>query len=85
VIQKQKHKNYEQKHEMCKTNVKIDFYYVNICKHEHENNRIKLWCKIMHKTNVEQIEGNEGSYFYLYPFGDLAEGSFQGSFNVRIE
>jgi len=20
---------------------------------------------------IEQIEGNEGSYFYLYPFGDL--------------
>ncbi len=21
---------------MCKTNVKMDLYYVNICKHEHE-------------------------------------------------
>jgi hypothetical protein len=21
---------------MCKTNMKMDFYYVNICKHEHE-------------------------------------------------
>jgi hypothetical protein len=28
------------------------------------------------KINVEQIEGNEGSYFYLYPFGNLAQGSF---------
>jgi len=28
----------------------------------------------MHKTNVEHIEGNEGFYFYLYSFGDLAQG-----------
>ncbi len=33
----------------------------NICKHEHENNMTKLWCKIVFKTGVEQIEGNEGS------------------------
>ncbi len=26
VIQKQKHKNYKQEHDMCKTNVKIYFY-----------------------------------------------------------
>ncbi len=24
---------------MCKTNVKVYIYYVNICKHEHENTR----------------------------------------------
>jgi hypothetical protein len=35
-----------------------------------------LWCKIMLKTDVEQIKGNEGSYSYLYPFGDLVQGSF---------
>jgi hypothetical protein len=61
---------------MCKINVKTNFYYVNICKHKHENNMTSLWCKIVPKTNVEQIEGNEGSYFYLYPFRDLAQGSF---------
>jgi hypothetical protein len=37
------------------------------------------------KTSVEQIEGNEGFYFYLYPFGDLAQGSFQGGFYVCIK
>ncbi len=47
---------------MCKTNMEIDFYYANICKHEHEKNMTRLWCKIVSKTNVEQIEGNEGSY-----------------------
>ncbi len=64
VIQKQKHKNYEQKYNMCKRNVKKNPYYANICKHEHEKNMIRLWCKIMPKTNVEQTKGNERSYFY---------------------
>ncbi len=50
---------------MCKSNMKMDLYYVYIYKHEHENNMIRLWCKIMLKTGVEQIEGNEGSYFYI--------------------
>jgi len=40
----------------------------------------RLWCKIMPKTNVEQTEKNEASYFYLYPFGDLGQESFQGGF-----
>ncbi len=70
---------------MCKTNVKTYIYYVNIHKHEHEKNRTRLWCKIMPKTNVEQIEINEKSYFYLYPFGDLAQRSFQENFYACIE
>jgi hypothetical protein len=70
---------------MCKTNVKMDFYYANICKHEHEKNMTRLWCKIVPKTSVEQIEKNEGSYFSFYPFGDLAQRSFQRGFYVCIE
>jgi hypothetical protein len=70
---------------MCKTNVKMDFYYVNICKHEHEKNMTRLWCKIMPEIDVEQTEGNERSYFYLYPFGNLTQGSFQRNFYVCIE
>ncbi len=50
---------------MCKTNMKKYFYYVNICKHEHENNMTRLWCKIMPKIGVEYIERNEGFYFYI--------------------
>ncbi len=61
---------------MCNTKVKMDFYYVNICKHEHEKNMTRVWCKIVLKTNVEHIKGNEGSYFYLYPFRDLILKSF---------
>jgi hypothetical protein len=57
---------------MHKKNVKTNIFYVNICKHEHEKNKTRLWCKIVPKIDVE---GNERSYFYLYPFGDLAQGS----------
>jgi hypothetical protein len=63
---------------MCKTNVKTNLYYAHICKHEHEKNMTRLWCKILLKINVEQTKENEGSYFYLYLFKDLAQGSFQG-------
>jgi hypothetical protein len=48
-------------------------------------NMTRLWCKIVPKTNVEQTERNEVSYFYLYPFGDLTQGSFQGGFYVCIK
>jgi len=41
--------------------VKIDLYYVNICKHEHEKNMTRLWCKIMLKIGIKQTKGNEGS------------------------
>ncbi len=56
--------------------MKTNIYYTNICKHKHENNMTRLWCKIVPKIGVEYIEENEGSYFYLYPFGDLAQRSF---------
>jgi len=61
---------------MCKTNVKTNLYYANICKHEHENNITRLSCKIMPKTGVEQTKEKNGSYSYLYPFKDLAQRNF---------
>jgi len=69
-----------QEHKMCKTNVKMDLYYANICKHEHEKNMTRLWCKIVPKTGLKHTKGNETSYSYLYPFGDLVQRSFQGGF-----
>ncbi len=57
--------------------MKTHFYYVNICKHEHEKDTTGLWCKIVPNTNVEHLEGNEGSNFYLYPFGDLGQKNFR--------
>jgi hypothetical protein len=83
VIAKLKQKNEKQKHKMCKTNVETNLYYVNICKHEHEKNMTRLWCKIVPKT-IEQIEGSERFYSYLYPFGYLAQISFQIGFYVCI-
>jgi len=37
------------------------------------------------KIGVEQIKGNEGSYSYVYPFGGLIQGSFEGGFYVFIK
>jgi hypothetical protein len=68
---------------MCKTNMKTNIYYANICKHQHEKNM--TWCKIVLKTSVEQIERKEGSYSYLHPFGDLVQIRFQGGFYVCIK
>ncbi len=70
---------------MCTTNMKMDLYYTNICKYEHENNLARLWCKIVPKICVEDSKRNEGFYSYLYPFGKLAQGSFQGGFYVCIK
>ncbi len=48
--------------------------YANIYKHKHEKNMTRLWFKIVPKIVAEQFERNEGSYFYLYPFGDIVQG-----------
>jgi hypothetical protein len=69
---------------MCTTNMKMNLYYVNVYKHEHENNLIRVSCRILPKIGVEQIKRNERSYFYLYLFGDLTQGNFQGGFYVCI-
>jgi len=39
----------------------------------------------MLKIDVEQTEGNEKFYSYLYPFEDLTQKNFQRSFYVCIE
>jgi hypothetical protein len=67
------------------TNMKTNFYCANICKHEYEKNLTRLCCKIVPKIGVEHIKGNEGSYSYLYPFGDLTQGNLQGGFYVCIK
>jgi hypothetical protein len=76
MIQKKNHNNYQQEHEMCKKNIKTNQYYAKICKHEHEKNMTRLWCKIVPKIGVEQTEGNERSYFYLHAFRDLVQRNF---------
>jgi hypothetical protein len=39
----------------------------------------------MPKIGVEQTKWNEGSHSYLYPFKDLAQGSYQAGFYVCIK
>jgi hypothetical protein len=46
---------------MCKINVKTKLYYANA-----NMNMTRLWCKIVHKTDVKQTKGNEEPYSYLY-------------------
>jgi hypothetical protein len=48
-----KHINYEQEHEICKTH-ENEYYYANICKHEHEKTR--LWCKIV-LNKLKEMKG----------------------------
>jgi hypothetical protein len=52
---------------MCKTNVKTNIYYINICKHEHEKNMTRLWCKIVLETGVEQTKGNDKGCTFIIP------------------
>jgi hypothetical protein len=60
------------------TNMKTYLYYVNVCKYEYEKNFTRLGFKIMPKIEFEHTKGTEGSYSYLYPFGDLTQRNFQG-------
>ncbi len=41
--------------------------------------------KIVFKIGVEHTKGNETSYFYLYPFGDLVQRNYQKGPYVCIE
>ncbi len=64
---RQKHKGERQEHEVYKTKVKINFYYVKIRKHEHEKTKTRVWFEIVPSTNVEQIECNGGPTFIYTP------------------
>jgi hypothetical protein len=57
--------------------MKMDLYYANIWKREHQTNMTSLWCKTVPKINLEQTKGNEGSYIYLYPLRDLTQKTFK--------
>ncbi len=43
--------------------------YANICKHEHEKNMTRLWCKIVLKTSVEQTKKMRGRIHIYTPLG----------------
>jgi hypothetical protein len=52
---------------MCKTNMKMDIYYANICKHEHEKNMTRLWCKIVLKLVLNKQKEMKGFIFIYTP------------------
>jgi len=43
--------------------------YANICKHEHEKNMTRLWCKIVLKTGIEQTKKMRGCIHIYTPLG----------------
>jgi len=65
LIQDWKHKDARQEHGICWKMIQTTFYSDNIWKQ-------MLWQKNVPKMNVEWTKGNERSYPYLYPIGDLA-------------
>jgi len=51
---------------MCKTNVEMDFYYVNICKHEHEKNLTrKFLCVHQIRKLLENLFNRESTMIEL--------------------
>ncbi len=54
---------------MCKTNIKTNLYYVNICKHEHEKNMTRLWYKIMPILMLNKLKKMKGFTFIYTPLG----------------
>jgi hypothetical protein len=52
---------------MCKTNMKTNFYYANICECEHEKNMTKLWCKIVLKIRLNKLKKMKGpTFIYIH-------------------
>jgi hypothetical protein len=58
--------------------IQIKLYADNIWKQ-------RLWQESETKTGVEQTESNGRSYPYLYPIGDLVQGSFHRGLHVCTE
>ncbi len=47
--------------------MKMDIYYANIFKHEHEKNMTRLCCKIMLRLVLNKQKGMKGSTFIYTP------------------
>jgi hypothetical protein len=66
------------------TKVQTDFYCDKTQKRKHKRKKTRLWNKIVLQIGLEEIKGNGGSYFYLYPFGYLIQGSSQDSYHKHL-
>jgi hypothetical protein len=51
---------------------KTKLYYDNVRKHKHEMKETRICCKVVSKTNDEQIKNNKIKNLYLHMFGDIA-------------
>jgi hypothetical protein len=51
------------------TNAKTNFYYVNVCKCEHEKKMSRLWCRIVPRIGAEQTKRMKGLTFIYTPLG----------------
>lgn len=81
-----KHKTKEPRKEykMCKTKVQTNFYCDKIknvnMKRTKRGYGVKSYLRLV--LNILKVMG---FYFYLYPFGTLAQRHFYGSFHVPID
>ncbi len=69
MIQKQKHKNYKQEHDMWKTNLKKKIYYVNICKHECEKKWQSYGVRSCLKLVLNKLKEMKSPIFIYIPLG----------------
>jgi hypothetical protein len=53
---------------MCKTKMKMNIYYTNVCKHEHAKNMTRLSCKIVLKM-LNRPKEMMGPNFIYTPLG----------------
>jgi len=57
---------------MCKTNVETNFYYANICKHEHKKNMIKkqgYGARLCLKLVLNKLKEMRGHTLMYTPLG----------------
>jgi hypothetical protein len=66
---------------MWKTNVKMNLYYANTCKHEHEQGYGVTSCLRLILNKLKEMKAP----ISIFPFGDLTQRSFQGGFYVCIK
>jgi hypothetical protein len=45
---------------MCKTNVKVDMYYANLCKHDHEKNLKGYGAKLCLRLMLNKLKKMKG-------------------------
>jgi len=66
---------------MWKTNVKMNLYYANTCKHEHEQGYGATSCLRLMLNKLKEMKSPTS----IFPFKDLIQRSFPGGFYVCIE